>query len=664
MAEYYAVLKKAIDELADNRAEVRRAVYGELRNALIAELKAIAPPLGTAEILRRRIELEEAIRKVEREATTDRGSVGTPISAGVASPERKPLLVAPSVAAASEPVKETASSPQEARQSPANVLRRALQRTDGRADPAVAASRPAIPVRNEPVTGGPAAEPLPDREPIIERAQPPASGRRARNEAPPREQIPEAAAPPDVALEPPSAPARAGEFRATPTPLRLVPTPAELSGAAPDRPSPQEVFRRALQETETRASATTGAGAIAGEGSPLTAVPEQPESAAVELQPDREPVIERAPLPLRKRRERADSPPLDDEAMVPVPRGLEPRAPTARQLRSHRGDETVGEIEPTARPSRFRSLIVALLIIAVIVGAGALAWSKRATIGELIASLDSNKPAPAGTKLIPPAVPASDTSAAASDRPAAGAAGAADASPTARTDDAAGTSPPAADASAAANPPPAGSAAPEPLIGSATNNGSVADNSAGSATPTRGYAILREEVVDLTGTKGGAASNGLKAEVTWRYVENGDTGPAIEADLQVPERRMKVTLIIHKNMDASLPASHLVEIKFDAPGDIPGKGIDNVSRIRMKPTALSPGKSLAGASVKVADGFFWFALSAAGDDVSANLGLLREEDWIDVPFAYTTGQRAILTIRKGTVGDQVFQKAMAAWTAG
>ena len=168
----------------------------------------------------------------------------------------------------------------------------------------------------------------------------------------------------------------------------------------------------------------------------------------------------------------------------------------------------------------------------------------------------------------------------------------------------------------------------------------------------------------MTGTKGGAASNGLKAEVTWRYVENGDTGPAIEADLQVPERRMKITLIIHKNVDASLPASHLVEIKFDAPGDIPGKGIDNVSRIRMKPTALSPGKSLAGASVKVADGFFWFALSAAGDDVSANLGLLREEDWIDVPFAYTTGQRAILTIRKGTVGDQVFQKAMAAWTAG
>ena len=649
MAEYYAVLKKAIDELADNRAEVRRTVYGELRNALIAELKALAPPLSTAEILRRRIELEEAIRKVEREATTDRGSVGTPFNGGAASPERKPLLVAPRVAAASEPVRETPSSPQEARQSPANVLRRALQRTDGRA--------------------GTAAEPLPDRDPIIERAPPPVSGRRARDDAPLRGESLEAPAspaePPDVALEPPSGPARPGEFRATPTPLRLVPTLAEPIGAAADRPSPQEVFRRALQETESRASAATGAGATAGDGSPLPAVPEQPESPAVELQPNREPVIERATPPLRPRRERDELPPIDDETMVPVPRGLDPRATTVRQPRTHRGDETGGRIESAARPSRFRSLIVAVLVIAVIVGVGTLAWSKRTMIGEMIASLDGTKSAPGGTKLIPPAVPASDKPAAAGERPAAGTAGAESpvASPTPQTDDAAGPSPPAANTGVAANPPPASLAAPATPVAPATDNGSVGDNSGSGATPTMGNAALREEVVNLTNNHG-TATNALKAKVTWRYVENGDASPAIEADLQVPERRMKITLTIRKNTDASLPASHLVEVKFDAPGDIPGKGIDSMSRIFMKPTALSRGKPLVGATVKVADGFFWFALSGAGDDVSTNMGLLRDADWIDVFFAYSTGQRAILTFKKGTEGDQVFQKAMAAWTAG
>ena len=55
-------------------------------------------------------------------------------------------------------------------------------------------------------------------------------------------------------------------------------------------------------------------------------------------------------------------------------------------------------------------------------------------------------------------------------------------------------------------------------------------------------------------------------------------------------------------------------------------------------------------------------LSASEADISANLALLRERDWIDLPFVYETGQRAILTFEKGPQGDQVFQKAMAAWT--
>src|SRR5580700_4544013 len=127
MAEYYAVLKRAVDELADNRAEVRRGVYGELRNALIAELKAVSPPLATAEILRRRIELEEAIRKVERESTADRGSGVAATRSAATAPERKPLLVAPGSVAGTEPASEGRPTPQ-------NVLRRALQRAEGRAD--------------------------------------------------------------------------------------------------------------------------------------------------------------------------------------------------------------------------------------------------------------------------------------------------------------------------------------------------------------------------------------------------------------------------------------------------------------------------------------------------------------------------------------------------
>ena len=68
MAEYYAVLSRAVAGIEFSSVEARRSVYDKARNALIGQLKAIDPPLAAAEISRQRLELEEAIRRVEREA--------------------------------------------------------------------------------------------------------------------------------------------------------------------------------------------------------------------------------------------------------------------------------------------------------------------------------------------------------------------------------------------------------------------------------------------------------------------------------------------------------------------------------------------------------------------------------------------------------------------
>lgn len=78
MAEYYAVLKKAVGGLAVDSSDARRAVYEKARNALIGQLKAINPPLTTSEISRQRLELEEAIRRVEREAGADYSAAAPP----------------------------------------------------------------------------------------------------------------------------------------------------------------------------------------------------------------------------------------------------------------------------------------------------------------------------------------------------------------------------------------------------------------------------------------------------------------------------------------------------------------------------------------------------------------------------------------------------------
>ena len=44
---------------------------------------------------------------------------------------------------------------------------------------------------------------------------------------------------------------------------------------------------------------------------------------------------------------------------------------------------------------------------------------------------------------------------------------------------------------------------------------------------------------------------------------------AVRADVEVPERKINVTLSFRRNTDESLPASHTIEIVFNLPADSP-----------------------------------------------------------------------------------------------
>ena len=142
----------------------------------------------------------------------------------------------------------------------------------------------------------------------------------------------------------------------------------------------------------------------------------------------------------------------------------------------------------------------------------------------------------------------------------------------------------------------------------------------------------------------------INAAVTWSFVQGGADGAEIVGNIDVPERGLKIKMTIRRNTDQTLPASHVVEVVVDAPASFPGKGIRDVPRLVMKPAEDARGQPLIGASAKVADGFFWIALSGETQDVTANLKLLKERGWIDLPLVYETGQRAILTFEKGHAG--------------
>ncbi|MEA2831453.1 MAG: hypothetical protein QOF22_2201 [Bradyrhizobium sp.] len=145
------------------------------------------------------------------------------------------------------------------------------------------------------------------------------------------------------------------------------------------------------------------------------------------------------------------------------------------------------------------------------------------------------------------------------------------------------------------------------------------------------------------------ASAGQKADI------------AVRADIEIPDRKFKMTMSFRRNTDASLPASHTAELTFVLPPDFAGGGVGNVPGLLMKSNEQARGTPLAGLAVKVTDGFFLVGLSNVEVDRARNLQLMKERSWFDVPLVYVNQRRAIIAIEKGAPGERVFNEAFATW---
>ena len=152
----------------------------------------------------------------------------------------------------------------------------------------------------------------------------------------------------------------------------------------------------------------------------------------------------------------------------------------------------------------------------------------------------------------------------------------------------------------------------------------------------------------------------------WR-TETVSPGPglapelAVRADVEIPERHIRMTWSLRRNTDKALPASHTIEIMFTLPADFDQGSIGNVPGVLMKSSETARGVPLAGLSVKVTNGYFLIGLSAVDIDVQRNIALLKDRDWFDIPIVYTSGKRAILAMEKGTPGQRAFEEAFRAW---
>jgi hypothetical protein len=156
------------------------------------------------------------------------------------------------------------------------------------------------------------------------------------------------------------------------------------------------------------------------------------------------------------------------------------------------------------------------------------------------------------------------------------------------------------------------------------------------------------------------------ANVVWR-LENIGGGPgqpvssAVRGEVDVPDAKLKLSLLFQKNTDSALSASHTIMISFKPQ---PGSSLGNVKAIgpiQMRRPDAQSGEKLVGIPVPITENNFLIGLMR-GDREMRNIQLLRSLSVLDLPLQFADGRPATINMEKGASGERVFADAIDSWS--
>lgn len=163
---------------------------------------------------------------------------------------------------------------------------------------------------------------------------------------------------------------------------------------------------------------------------------------------------------------------------------------------------------------------------------------------------------------------------------------------------------------------------------------------------------------EAPGNPQGAQSDGI---VIWRADTGAGTSArvAIRGSVTVSKANMALEFVIRKNTDASLSASHTIEIIFKP--EAGRDGVKELGPIEMRDIENQPGFSLLGAQVPVATNLFLIGLEKTEATVTRNVETMREKKWIAFQFRMTNDRVGAVLMEKGATGEKVFRDVLAQW---
>ncbi len=161
-------------------------------------------------------------------------------------------------------------------------------------------------------------------------------------------------------------------------------------------------------------------------------------------------------------------------------------------------------------------------------------------------------------------------------------------------------------------------------------------------------------------------------QAVWRLgsseIQQGEPAtPIVETTISIPEKQLIVQMILARNTDLALPASHTLKIIFSSTAPTSSASHTFTQEIRtinlphFKETKEGRGIPLIGQIVPVLPNIFLIGLSNEGENKIYNVNLLKSPGWVDIPILFKDNRRAVITFEKGLFGQKVIDQALKAW---
>ncbi len=156
------------------------------------------------------------------------------------------------------------------------------------------------------------------------------------------------------------------------------------------------------------------------------------------------------------------------------------------------------------------------------------------------------------------------------------------------------------------------------------------------------------------------------ANVVWR-LENVGGGPgqpvtsAVRGDVDVPDAKLKLSLLFQKNTDNALSASHTITVSFKPQPGSPLGNVKAIGPIQMRRPDAQSGEKLVGIPVPITENNFLIGLMR-GEREMRNIQLLRSLSVLDLPLQFADGRPATINMEKGASGERVFSDAIDSWS--